>query len=74
MAPPMTVSIPLPPAAKPAPAWREKISRWLLHDCQTVADVANRWQRPPNAKVLLGVKAAELANLFTTRVVGYTPS
>jgi inosine-uridine nucleoside N-ribohydrolase len=41
---------------------------------QTVADVANRWQRPPNAKVLLGVKAAELANLFTTRVVGYTPS
>jgi inosine-uridine nucleoside N-ribohydrolase len=41
---------------------------------QTVADVANRWQRPPNARVLMGVKAAELADLFTTRVVDYTPS
>jgi inosine-uridine nucleoside N-ribohydrolase len=38
---------------------------------QTVADVIDRWGRPPNAKVLLDVRAAQLADLFTTRVVGY---
>ncbi|MBI3329855.1 MAG: nucleoside hydrolase [Nitrospinae bacterium] len=38
---------------------------------QTVADVANLWRQPPNAKVLLGVDAAQLTEMFTTRVVGY---
>lgn len=32
MAPPATVSIPLPPSARPVPAWREKTARWLLQD------------------------------------------
>jgi inosine-uridine nucleoside N-ribohydrolase len=39
---------------------------------QTVADVINRWGRPPNARVLLDVQTARLTDLFTTRVVGYT--
>jgi inosine-uridine nucleoside N-ribohydrolase len=38
---------------------------------QTVADVANRWHRPPNAKVLMGVEAARLTEVFTTRVIRY---
>ena len=38
---------------------------------QTVADVANRWHHPPNAKVLMGVQAEALAELFTTRVIQY---
>ena len=38
---------------------------------QTVADVINRWGRPANARVLLHVQAAQLADLFTTRVMGY---
>ena len=41
---------------------------------QTVADVPNRWGRPPNAKVLMGAQTGQVANLFTTRVVGYTVS
>jgi inosine-uridine nucleoside N-ribohydrolase len=55
---------------------REYHVRIATHDeltrGQTVADVANRWQRPPNARVLMDVKAAELAELFTMRVTGYT--
>jgi inosine-uridine nucleoside N-ribohydrolase len=57
-------------------AVREYHVRIATHDeltrGQTVTDVANRWQRPPNARVLMGVNAAELADMFTTRVVGYT--
>jgi inosine-uridine nucleoside N-ribohydrolase len=37
---------------------------------QTVADVINRWGRPPNVRVLL--QTAQLTDLFTARVVGYT--
>src|SRR5919197_412506 len=39
---------------------------------QTVADVANRWRQPPNAKVPMGVDAARLTDIFTTRVIGYS--
>jgi len=39
---------------------------------QTVADVANRWRQPPNAKVPMGVEAAQLTEMFTTRVIGYS--
>jgi inosine-uridine nucleoside N-ribohydrolase len=35
---------------------------------QTVADVANRWRRPPNARVPMGVDAARLTALFTERL------
>jgi inosine-uridine nucleoside N-ribohydrolase len=38
---------------------------------QTVADVPNRWGRPPNAKVLMGAQVDQVAELFTTRIVGY---
>jgi inosine-uridine nucleoside N-ribohydrolase len=56
--------------------YREYHVRIATHDeitrGQTVADVINRWGRPANARVLLEVQAAPLADLFTTRVVGYT--
>jgi inosine-uridine nucleoside N-ribohydrolase len=55
--------------------FREYHVRIATHDeltrGQTVADVANRWQRPANAKVLLEVNADRLVELFTTRVIGY---
>lgn len=55
---------------------REYYVRIAMHDPltrgQTVADVPNRWRQPPNAKVLMGVDAARLAEFFTTRVIGYT--
>jgi len=38
---------------------------------QTVADVINRWHYLPNAKVLMGVQAERLVDMFTTRVMGY---
>jgi len=38
---------------------------------QTVADVMHRWPDPPNAKVLMGVQAERLTDMFTTRVLGY---
>lgn len=38
---------------------------------QTVADVANRWQRPPNARVPMGVDGTALVELFTSRVINY---
>jgi inosine-uridine nucleoside N-ribohydrolase len=57
---------------------REYHVRIATHDeitrGQTVADVINRWGRPPNARVLMEVRASQLADLFTTRVVGYTSS
>jgi inosine-uridine nucleoside N-ribohydrolase len=55
---------------------REYYVRISTHDPltsgQTVADVANRWGQPPNARVLMGVEAARLTELFTTRVIDYT--
>jgi len=49
--------------------------RIALHDTltrgQTVADVLHRWHYPPNARVLMGVQAERLADMFTTRVLGY---
>lgn len=49
--------------------------RIATHDAltrgQTVADVINRWQYPPNAKVLMGVQAERLADMFTARVIDY---
>ena len=54
---------------------REYHVRIATHDAltrgQTVADVSNRWHYPPNAKVLMGVQAERLADMFTTRVMGY---
>jgi inosine-uridine nucleoside N-ribohydrolase len=54
---------------------REYHVRIATHDeltrGQTVADVANRWRRPPNAKVPMGVDAARLTEMFTTRVSRY---
>jgi inosine-uridine nucleoside N-ribohydrolase len=38
---------------------------------QTVADVANRWQRPANATVLMSVQAEALAEMFTSRLSRY---
>jgi inosine-uridine nucleoside N-ribohydrolase len=55
---------------------REYAVRIATHDPltrgQTVADVANRWRQPPNAKVPMGVDAARLTDIFTTRVIGYS--
>lgn len=49
--------------------------RIATHDAltrgQTVADVLKRWPYPPNASVLMGVQAERLADMFTTRLVGY---
>ena len=49
--------------------------RIATHDAltrgQTVADVANRWGRPANATVLMGVQATAVAEMFTTRVLAY---
>jgi inosine-uridine nucleoside N-ribohydrolase len=39
---------------------------------QTVADVIQRWQYPPNTKILMEVQAERLADLFTTRMLRYT--
>src|SRR5919198_1011542 len=54
---------------------REYHVRIATHDAltrgQTVADVIQRWPYPPNAKVLMEVQAERLADLFTTRVLGY---
>ena len=54
---------------------REYHVRIATHDAltrgQTVADVLKRWPYPPNARVLMGVQAEQLADLFTTRVLGY---
>lgn len=54
---------------------REYHVRIATHDAltrgQTVADVLNRWHYPPNAKVLMGVQAERLADMFTSRVMGY---
>ncbi|MBI3326983.1 MAG: nucleoside hydrolase [Nitrospinae bacterium] len=54
---------------------REYYVRIATHDAltrgQTVADVANRWRQPPNAKVPMDVEAAQLTEMFTTRVIGY---
>jgi hypothetical protein len=33
--------------------------------------VIHRWPYPPNAKVLMEVQAERLADMFTTRVLGY---
>jgi inosine-uridine nucleoside N-ribohydrolase len=55
---------------------REYHVRIATHDPltrgQTVADVIQRWPYPPNAKVLMQVQAERLADMFTTRVLGYT--
>jgi inosine-uridine nucleoside N-ribohydrolase len=55
---------------------REYHVRIATHDVltrgQTVVDVINRWQYPPNAKVLMGVQAERLVEMFTTRLMGYT--
>jgi inosine-uridine nucleoside N-ribohydrolase len=54
---------------------REYHVRIATHDAltrgQTVADVIQRWPYPPNAKVLMQVQAERLADMFTTRVLGY---
>ena len=54
---------------------REYHVRIATHDAltrgQTVADVMHRWPDPPNAKVLMGVQAERLTDMFTTRVLGY---
>ncbi|HEY5868882.1 MAG TPA: nucleoside hydrolase, partial [Candidatus Tectomicrobia bacterium] len=54
---------------------REYHVRIATHDAltrgQTVADVIQRWQYPPNAKVLMEVQAERLAHLFTTRLLRY---
>ncbi|MCA9984271.1 MAG: nucleoside hydrolase, partial [Anaerolineales bacterium] len=36
---------------------------------QTVADLGNRWGQPPNARVLLDVRGAELTALFADRLI-----
>lgn len=55
---------------------REYHVRIATHDAitrgQTVADVINRWHYPPNAKVLMGVQVERLAEMFTTRLIGYS--
>lgn len=39
---------------------------------QTVADIANRSGRPANVRVLMDTNAAQVTELFTSRVVGYS--
>ena len=39
---------------------------------QTVADIANLSGQPANVRVLMDTKAAQVAELFTNRVVGYS--
>ena len=55
---------------------REYHVRIAVHDAltrgQTVADVIGRWHYPSNAKVLMGVQAERLADMFTARVMGYS--
>jgi len=41
---------------------------------QTVTDVDNRWQRPPNARVLMAVDANRLIEMFLARLAGCTAS
>jgi len=57
---------------------REYHVRIATHDAltrgQTVADVLNRWHYTPNARVLMGVQAERLTEMFTTRVLGYARS
>ena len=54
---------------------REYSVRIATHDPltrgQTVADVANRWRQPPTAKVPMGIDAAQVTEMLTSRVVGY---
>jgi inosine-uridine nucleoside N-ribohydrolase len=39
---------------------------------QTVADIAKRFGRLPNTKVLMGVETKKLTKMFTERVVSYS--
>jgi inosine-uridine nucleoside N-ribohydrolase len=56
-------------------ASREYHVRIATHDVltrgQTVTDTLHRWGLAPNAKVVMGVNATALAEVFTTRVTAY---
>lgn len=54
---------------------REYYVRISTHDeltkGQTVADVRNRWDQPPNTRVAMDVEADQLVEMFADRIISY---